>query len=152
MSELNGWDEIALWEACFPCTLNYCRIRGVYSPRSERALLSEMLRGTGLGFAPNEAVMRLEMACTQLWVRLDELFACDVFPHLLACATDLLRAADFGEDDDGLLAELAKELALALVALEYALAMPEAVNQQAAESPPAADERPPVAAEVSPVI
>ena len=44
------------------------------------------------------------------------------FPHRLAAATDLLRAADFGEGDDLRINKLARELAAALDAVERVMA------------------------------
>lgn len=51
-----------------------------------------------------------------------DLFIVDFFPHRLAAATDLLRAADFGEGDDVRVNKLARELAAALDAVELVMA------------------------------
>ena len=115
-------DENRLWQMAFPCFYQRASQEGVYiMPQLDELLLT--LRENGGGATAEErALSRLDMALVCLWPYLEDLFVVDFFPHRLAAATDLLRAADFGEGDDQRLNQLARELAAALDAVERVLA------------------------------
>lgn len=116
-------DENLLWRHCFPHTLADLAARGVYVVKSADYVLSLLCAGASLGDDLEEAVARLELACSNLWPDVCGHFRCDFFPHLLACATDILHAVDFGElYPDHIRRALVAELVDALDALERQLA------------------------------
>ena len=94
-------DENKLWKVCFPHFLPRSQARGVYVIASEEVTRGRY-RDLPLDRLPLErAVLRLELACCALWPAVSDLFLCDFFPHLLAAATDILRAVDFGDEAQG---------------------------------------------------
>ena len=115
-------DENRLWQAAFPCFYERATRDGVYIiPQEDDFLAFLQEHGSG-ATAEDRAISRLDMAMVCLWPYLQELFLVDFFPHRLAAATDLLRAADFGEGDDLRINKLARELAAALDAVERVMA------------------------------
>ena len=110
----NNIDENKLWRLCFPHFLPRSQARGVYVISSEE-VARQRYQGDPLANLPLEkASLRLELACAALWPYVQDLFLCDFFPHLLAAATDILRAVDFGEGAEEDKAPLIKELTDAL--------------------------------------
>ena len=104
-------DENMLWQAAFPRFYERATHDGVFI----------MPHGDG-ATAEERAISRLDMTMVCLWPYVQDLFIVDFFPHRLAAATDLLRAADFGEGDDVRVNKLARELAAALDAVELVMA------------------------------
>lgn len=121
MKEIGNLDENRLWQLCFPNMLNWCKNQGVYVMPTEQVLFNALKMGSRPANKEDEAAIRLELAMVSLWPLVQDVFVCDFFPHMLAAATDLLRAADFGENVSDQQADLASELAAALDSLENML-------------------------------
>lgn len=115
MRELkNNIDENKLWRLCFPHFLPRSQAAGVYVVSSEE-VARRRYQDQPLSDLPVEkAQLRLELACAALWPAVADLFLCDFFPHLLAAATDILRAVDFGDQAQGDQAARVQELVDAL--------------------------------------
>lgn len=115
MKQINeNIDENKLWRLCFPHFLPRSEAQGVFVMAPEE-VARERYRGLPLSALPLEkATLRLELACAALWPTVSDLFVCDFFPHLLAAATDLLRAVDFGEEAEPEQAARIQELTDAL--------------------------------------
>ena len=96
MKEIKNIDEVSLWHTCFPNFTPVSEALGVYTMRSEKDMLKRIgyIRGMDEKL---KALLTLEMSCAVLWPYVEDLFCCDFFPHILAAATDILRATDFGE-------------------------------------------------------
>lgn len=121
MKELHpNIDENKLWQICFPYIHSYVAQEGSYIMVSPEQVLSTM-EGDDVSTPVKRALFRLNMAMACLWPYVENLFSIDFFPHRLAAATDLLRAAEFGEGGDKLLVALPGELAEALDELEKQL-------------------------------
>ena len=133
MREIGNLDEQQLWNICFPHFAPYAQKRGAYMIRNQKSVLRELQAGLGLENACNEAVVRLELACGSLWPEVSELFLCDFFPHVLAAATDILRAVDFGENAPPEQAALIQELVDALNNCETAAATADCAAVKASE-------------------
>ena len=131
MKEIGKLDEQSLWSACFPGLFRYYQKNGLYTMRTAEEVTQEL--PDLLGDPTAEALARLELACITLWPQVEHLFVCDLFPHLLAAATDVLRAVDFGEHAPAAQAALIAELVDALNAAEAAV---QAALQKAAEPAP----------------
>ena len=111
-------DENMLWQAAFPRFYEHATHDGVFiMPQLDDFLAFLQQHGDG-ATAEERAISRLDMTMVCLWPYVQDLFIVDFFPHRLAAATDLLRAADFGEGDDVRVNKLARELAAALDAVE----------------------------------
>lgn len=107
-------DENKLWRLCFPHFLPRAEAAGVFVMASSE-VARRRYQDQPLSDLPLEkARLRLELACADLWDSVKELFLCDFFPHLLAAATDILRAVDFGDEAVGDQAAKIKELVDAL--------------------------------------
>ena len=114
-------DENKLWQMTFPCFYQHAAKEGVYvMPQLNDLLLQLQLDGGGCS-AEERAFNRLDLAMACLWPLVKDLFCVDFFPHRLAAATDMLRAADFGEGNNSQVNALAHELAEALNAVETLL-------------------------------
>lgn len=115
-------DENKLWEKAFPYFYRQSVREGIYIIPRENEFIAH-LEQYGDGDTPAErAISRLDMAILCLWPHLQELFVVDFFPHRLAAATDLLRAAEFGESGDQRVNLIAGQLAQALDDVERLLA------------------------------
>lgn len=122
MKLINKPDATQVWQICFPATLAAAVARGAYVVPQPSQLLQVLERGD----FPYEnehaaAWLRLELACAYLWPYVEDLFAIDLFPHLLAAATDILRATEYCESDAPVLRLLTVELAESMSMLEKAL-------------------------------
>lgn len=118
MREIGDLDEKKLWTMCFPYCAQYFALEGVYNlPSQDELLRVAQLGGRALD-ERDVAVLRVELACAALWPLAKDEFSSDLFPHLLACATDILRAMDFGDQAEPDIAALVDELAAALDELE----------------------------------
>jgi hypothetical protein len=128
--------ENKLWELCAPQLYEQSAREGSYIMPSEEKLLQRIRENGGGSTILERAYSRLDMALACLWPQVKYLFNADFFPHRLAAATELLRAAQFGEGEKAQLEALGMELAAALDALEYLLSagQPESFIQ-AAEDP-----------------
>lgn len=115
MKEINNnIDENKLWRLCFPHFLPRAEAAGVFVVASSE-VARKRYQDQPLSDLPLEkAQLRLELACAALWDGVKDLFLCDFFPHLLAAATDILRAVDFGDEAAGERAVQIKELVDAL--------------------------------------
>lgn len=123
MKEIGNLDEQALWTTCFPHFAPVSMKKGVYIMPKEADLLQELQQGKRNLYDKREAaVARLELACAALWPSVADLFVCDFFPHLLAAATDILRATDFGEGATPGVAAQVQELVYALNGCEKVFA------------------------------
>ncbi|MBQ3287425.1 MAG: hypothetical protein IJH45_05675 [Firmicutes bacterium] len=110
----NNIDENKLWRLCFPHFLPRAEAAGVFVMASAE-VARKRYQDQPLSDLPLEkAELRLELACAALWDSVKDLFLCDFFPHLLAAATDILRAVDFGDEAEGDRAAQIKELVDAL--------------------------------------
>ncbi|MBR5428909.1 MAG: hypothetical protein IK116_00110 [Firmicutes bacterium] len=110
----NNIDENKLWRLAFPHFLPRSEAKGFFVLASEE-VTRQRYQGQPLSDLPLErAQLRLELACAALWPDVKELFLCDFFPHLLAAATDILRAVDFGEGSPAEQAPKVQELVDAL--------------------------------------
>ena len=115
MKEINAnIDENKLWKLCFPHFFIRSVSRGFYVISTEEAARRRYQDGPLSDLPLEKAELRLELACIALWPQVEQLFLCDFFPHLLAAATDILRAVDFGEDAPADQAERVQELVDAL--------------------------------------
>lgn len=110
----NNIDENKLWRLCFPHFLPRAEAAGVFVMASAE-VARKRYQDQPLSDLPLEkAELRLELACAALWDSVKDLFLCDFFPHLLAAATDILRAVDFGDEASGEQSARIKELVDAL--------------------------------------
>ena len=122
VSPISSIDENKLWKICFPNLYRMVQDEGTYIIRSEEEL-DTCLRLVGPGRSRvDRAISRLDVAITYMWPYVSDLFIVDFFPHRLAAATEIWRAADFGRGKELRVAALAKELSLALDSLERILA------------------------------
>lgn len=113
--------ENKLWELCFPHLYEQSLREGSYIMLSEETLLQRIKEDGGGCTILVRAYSRVDMALACLWPQVKYLFNADFFPHRLAAATELMRAAQFGEGEKARLEALGMELAAALDALEYLL-------------------------------
>ena len=107
-------DENKLWRLCFPHFLPRSEAQGVYVIAPEEVTRQRYQEAPFSELPLEKAQLRLELACGALWGAVEQLFVCDFFPHLLAAATDILRAVDFGDEADADLAPRIRELVDAL--------------------------------------
>ena len=115
-------DENMLWQAAFPRFYEHATHDGVFIMPQLDDFFAFLQQHGGGATAEERAISRLDMTMVCLWPYVQDLFIVDFFPHRLAAATDLLRAADFGEGDDVRVNKLARELAAALDAVELVMA------------------------------
>lgn len=127
-------DVTQVWRICFPAAYAYAARLGVFVMLGTTPLL-RLLRQGDMRYEQmaDSAVLRLELAISALWPYVEHLFAVDFFPHLLAAATEILRAADFCLEDSPLIALLAEEVAAAVRNLETVLSVEIAPLAVAAE-------------------
>jgi hypothetical protein len=112
-------DENVLWQYCFPCFYGQCCRQGAYIIKSTEELINRL--GEVEDNAEAQALARLDMAMACLWPYVKDLFCVDFFPHQLAAATDLLRAIQFGEQENAAISALGAELSEALDNVENIL-------------------------------
>lgn len=122
-------DEDKLWAQSFPNYYPSAITEGVFIMPETPILMQQLIFGAAGVTQEERAIMRLDLAMSSLWPEVKELFFVDFFPHRLAAATDLLRAADFGEGPDSKRNALAKELVAALDHVEQVYAQT-ASNQE----------------------
>ncbi|NLF79980.1 MAG: hypothetical protein GX572_02175 [Clostridia bacterium] len=129
-------NENKLWGLCFPHLYEQSIREGSYIIHCEETLLKAITENGGGKTMLERAFSRLDMSMACLWPQVSYLFSTDLFQHRLAAATDLLRAAQFGDSEQELLVALGAEIAAALDALEYLLAGEQAESSlRAAEDP-----------------
>ncbi len=116
-------DENQLWQQAFPYFFPYACAEGVYIIPVTSQLMQQIMYSGGGSTKTERAISRLDLAISSLWQKIDYLFSVDFFPHRLAAATDLLRAADFGEGPDTQINALAIEVAQAVDNVERVLEM-----------------------------
>lgn len=127
-------EEPSLWQLSFPQLLSFCEKQGAHLMRVPQQILLELQAGNGLDDPAAAAAFRIELTCSYLWPQVQQLFQSDLFDHLLAAATAILRALEFGEPPSATDRSLREELIQALIQAEQLLG--EMAPAQAAEPKP----------------